>query len=424
MCSGTEDLSNRSRSWPPPAEFWQHEFLDATGDGWLPFLFKTLVPTEIATADDVVLAFRRLCQLRQTNTRTPARLRIYLDEDRRDDLAILSTTTDFGKDESLSAFVHRITGRPRFCMVINNLELLSERLCANLGDFLQSMFAVRGVPIGGSEQVAFAGNYEGTAFGVHKGHEHAFLLHLGPATKDFYCWSKADFVRLTGGDAPIFGDYRWLLDHGQKFVLEPGDVLYLPADVYHVGRQCEFSVSIAVPLYTYPQAKYFLLGALPELAASLLSQLEQVPSPHERLAFDDSPLSDSLQPVAEELLKKLHQHAADRLPAILARYWFGLVSNGGWEVADSSVPAAATTEAPIYGVKLRKPYKICWDIDATSAQLRVFLRGRGVLVPYHPDLPVLFARLNDGQDVVFDAPNAPASAFARIFETGGLDILS
>lgn len=41
-----------------------------------------------------------------------------------------------------------------------------------------------GLPAGGSEQVAFMGNYSATAFGVHEGHEDAFLVHLGSGTKD------------------------------------------------------------------------------------------------------------------------------------------------------------------------------------------------------------------------------------------------
>ncbi|MFD9418038.1 JmjC domain-containing protein [Streptomyces goshikiensis] len=44
------------------------------------------------------------------------------------------------------------------------------------------------------------------------------------------------------------------MEHGECFVLEPGDGLFLPRRVFHVGMQQDtLSVSVATALYTFPE---------------------------------------------------------------------------------------------------------------------------------------------------------------------------
>ena len=162
-----------------------------------------------------------------------------------------------------------LVGAERFSLVINNLETVSPALAAGLGTFLRSLIDGWGLPLGGAEQVAFAGNYSGTAFGIHEGYEDAFLVHLGPNAKNFYCWSAELYEKLTGGKEPTYGDYQALLEHGEHFLLEPGDALFLPRRVFHVGTQDTFSVSVAMPLYTYPYAQILQSRIIPDVLASL-----------------------------------------------------------------------------------------------------------------------------------------------------------
>ncbi len=418
--------------WPPLREFWQRDFPEATMGGVAPFLFKDLLPSTFPTHEEVPRALRVMQQRIRGQESTPARLRVYLDEERFDDLVGKVLGADFAVTEPLSAFVQRVTGSERFCLVINNLEVLSEPLAAALGDFLHSMFAVRGIPIGGCEQVAFVGNYEGTPFGVHEGFEHAFLVHLGPGVKDFYCWSQADYLRLTGRRAPTFGDYEWLLGEGQKFVMEPGDVLYLPAEVFHVGRLTDLAVSIAVPLYTYPRERVFLRAILPTVADALLSEVEAGPSPHEPLSYDASPLGASFAPLADTLLPGLSDHCRAQLSSVLAYRWYRLLSNGGWEISQSHLLLPGTDEdlAPPLEINprstlcLQPPYKLCWAaLDCPPEHVRVFLRGRSVTIAHHDALPRLFVRLNDGEQVSLDGAEALLTAFRTISRTGGLTLV-
>jgi hypothetical protein len=199
-----------------------------------------------------------------------------------------------------------VAGAERFSLVINNVETLSPKLAAGLGAFLGSLFEGWGMPMGGAELVAFAGNYSGTAFGVHEGYEDAFLTHCGPGVKHFYTWSNEEYQKLTGGSDPLYGDYVWLLEHGEHFVLEPGDALFLPQRVFHVGRQDEFSVSVAVPLYTYPDAAVLRQAVLPDLIESLLGAGPDTelgrPSPMADLSAGSAPVTTRLTDLATQTL--------------------------------------------------------------------------------------------------------------------------
>jgi Cupin superfamily protein len=414
--------------WPPSPDFWNRDFTEATDGGVTPFLFKGLLPSTFPNHDELASALSLMQQQARGQQAMAAHLRVYLDEERHDDLVAQVLGAAISNAESIPSFARRVTGADRFCIVINNLEVLSALLAAEVGVFLQSMFETRGVPIGGCEQVAFAGNYEGTPFGVHEGYEHAFLFHLGPGPKDFYCWSSADYVRLTGGREPTFGDYRWLLPEAQHFAIEPGDVLYLPAHVYHVAKLTDYAVSVTVPMYTYPSERYFLRAILPDMAEFLLGQVDGHPSPHQALSYDSSPLRAHFAPLADDLMRRLAGCTRDHLGTALGYRWYRVVSNGGWEIADhralqvdddTPVPQGVDAGSTLL---LRRPYKLCWSrMDCASGQVRVFLRGQSVVVEDHEKLPAMFRALNEGKHIRLDVPASLLEAFRTIAKTGGFD---
>ncbi len=173
-----------------------------------------------------------------------------------------------GGVDAFVPWMQDLAGADRFSLVINNLETVSPALAAGLGTFLKSLIDGWGLPLGGAEQVAFVGNYAGTAFGIHEGYEDAFLIRLGPNAKNFYCWPAEQYEKLTGGKQPTFGDYQALLEQAEHFLLEPGDALFLPRRVFHVGTQETFSVSVAMPLYTYPYARILASRIIPTSSPS------------------------------------------------------------------------------------------------------------------------------------------------------------
>ena len=385
--------------FPPSKEWWLQNFLSLTGQGLEPFLFKSVLPNPKVLVDDFIEAFGAI---RQSSHRAHAKVRVYVGEDRRDDLVnhVLDNTYEAG--QPFPEFVKRVVNAERFSLVVNSLQDWNSHLKATMGSFLCSYFQAQGVPIGGTEMVAFAGNYAGTAFGVHRGFEHAFLAHLGPGVKDFYCWSEELYHSQTGGLEPTFGNYANLLESGTKFVMEAGDVLYLPALVYHVGRQEDFSVSIACPLYTYPYSrllKHFLADAVQSLPDDLLGRSRHYPA---------APAHDEQ---SNDVLTAFDQYSAE-LRLIMDRaikdHWKRLVSHGYFDLSqvfyeqlleetsnERCTELVKQCECKFFKVEF--PNTLILE-DAGNNQLNCYLGGRKVSIGSEPLVELLATKLRDNPE--------------------------
>ncbi|MDW9570213.1 hypothetical protein GOA98_24580 [Sinorhizobium meliloti] len=374
--------------WPPAKEFWIDEFPAATEHGVKPYLFKAILPEQLQ-GENLLTNTLRDGSLKAACESGSAKARVYIEEDRREDLLDRVVSGQIEAKETLEAYIRRITGEERFGFVVNNLERVSAPLAEQLGLFLASMFEVRGMPLGGVEQVSFAGNYSSTAFGIHEGFEHAFLCHFGPGTKLFYCWSQATYLQLNNGSrAPTFGDFTDWLQYGELFIMEPGDILYLPARVYHVGRQSEFSLSVALPLYTYPTPRFLSKVILASLIA-------EVP-------FDQEGMSDLISPdrigvlhdvIAREAHDLFEHWGSTGIGNLLQQYVLKLMSNGGWEIInkpsaqfDDLLPGTALSDPASYS--LPRPYRTLWQhgLDCGADEVRVFLRGESKVFKARPDI--------------------------------------
>lgn len=415
-----------SHTWPPGPSFWAEEFPSRTNDRTTPFLFKKIVPAAAASFAAALDGFAVIRKAHVDATPISAHARVYVGEDRRDDLLGTVLVAPQWPDGGFVEWVQKLVGADRFSLVINNLETVSPFLAAGLGTFVGSLMKGWGVPMGGSEQVAFVGNYSGTAFGVHEGYEDAFLTHYGPGVKHFYTWSAEDYRKLTGDTMPLYGDYTWLLEHGEHWVLEPGDALFLPRRVFHVGRQDEFSVSIAVPVYTYPDAAILRQAVLPELIESLL------PSEPDTDLGQPSPMADvdeGFAPAAHRLALLGIQAlttAADQVGAVvehhLSQRWHTVLSNGGWEMVTDDFArdeaVAAFDPAQIVAgaqVAIPKPYRLL--VHGSQAFLR------GYVIPADPALLTseIVAALNAGP-ITLRADDNLLTAVRSLGTTGGLTV--
>lgn len=415
-----------NHAWPPQRSFWTQEFPTCTNEGTTPYLFRSIVPASAANPEAVMDGFAAIRRAHTTEVECSAHARVYVGESRRDDLLDTVLAAPAWPRGDFAPWMQDLIGAERFSLVINNLETVSPPLAAGLGAFLASLFDGWGVPVGGAEQVAFAGNYSGTAFGVHEGYEDAFLTHYGPGVKHFYTWSAETYQKLSGGVDPLYGDYQWLLEHGEHFVLEPGDALFLPQRVFHVGRQDEFSVSVAVPLYTYPDAAVLRGAVLPDLLESLLTGGPDTdlgrPSPMAPLQAGRAPVAQRLTDLATQVLAAAARQASDAVDAHTRQRWHTVVSNGGWEMvqADLARSEAVTAFNPDHvaagaEVTVTAPYQLL--VTGTQA----FLRGCEVAVDPAALTPDLVAALNTGPTTL-PADDNVLAAVRALGATGGLTV--
>ncbi|WP_284741673.1 JmjC domain-containing protein [Amycolatopsis sp. RTGN1] len=418
----------KTYTWPPGPDFWTGEFPAHTTTRTTPYLFKGIIPEAAACSDDVLAGFETIRRAHAAHLDIKAKARVYVGEDRRDDLLPAVLTAPAWDGASFVPWMQDLVGAERFSLVINNLETVSPALAAGLGAFLRTLVDGWGFPLGGAEQVAFAGNYAGTAFGVHEGYEDAFLIHLGPNPKNFYTWPADEYEKLTGGKDPLYGDYQWLLEHGEHFVLEPGDALFLPRRVFHVGTQDQFSVSVAIPLYTYPHAAILRQHIIPDVLASLLADRGpddalSEPSPMAAAAAGSAPVAEQLAGLGRNLLLAAADRVTDAAERHARQRWHTVLSNGGWELSENDLArrdAAAAFDprqaTPGAAVSLIAPYQLFVTDDG------VFLRG------FEIDLDVTslgqdtVAALNAGESITLPADDAVLAAICTLGATGGLRI--
>lgn len=419
-------MSSSTAAWPPPRAFWTDTLPEKTAGMTRPHLFKGVVPASAANADVVLDGFAAIRRAHAAGQEITANARVYVGEEHRPDLVDKVLDADPWPESGFTAWMQEQVGAERFSLVLNTLESVSEPLAAGLGEFVGSLIDGWGLPAGGAELVAFVGNYSGTAFGVHEGYENAFLTHYGPGTKDFYCWPAEEYKKLTGGSDPLYGDYTWLLEHGEHFALDPGDALFLPERVFHVGRQSEFSVSVAATLYTFPDAAIARAWIAPDLLGALLVSEPDTdagsPSPMQPLTAGPYELARRLATVASAAFAT----AAEQAPAAAAEHahqrWHTVLSNGGWQQTDhdlardeAAAAFAAADLAPGTNVAVRAPYRLM----VTGEQ--AFLRGCETAADPAVLTPDLIDRLNNGPTTLPDDPHVIA-AIRTLGATGGLTV--
>ncbi|MCZ0975893.1 hypothetical protein O1L55_40835 [Streptomyces albulus] len=417
-----------AHDWPLHPGFWTDEFPQKTNDRTSPYLFKGIIPATTAQAEDVIDGLAAMRRAHAAGTASAAKARVYLGEERHDELVETVLTADPWKDGNFVPWMQQTTGAERFSLVLNGLETVSPALAAGLGTFLSSLFDGWGVPIGGAEQAVFAGNYSGTAFGVHEGSEDAFLCHLGPGIKDFYCWPADEYVKRTGGKDPLKGDYQWLLPYGEKFVMEPGDALFLPARVFHVGRQNTFSVSVAVPLYTYPERRFLRMSALPELLDTVLAEDPDNPfgdpSPMHDLSAGSAQVARRLAALAQSALDAMRDKLETKLADHVQDYWDAMLSNGGWEYKKDDLgrkEAAAAFHAdqvePGTVIRIPAPYQL-----RVTGPRSVFLRGIKTDLDTTALAPDIVTALNTRATMTLPDDRDLLAAVRTLGATGGIHL--
>ena len=400
------------------SQSWWEKFEDTIKHSEVPILYKDIFKSPLLEIDKV----GKIVSKMQREQDLPGRIRVYDGIDRRNDLAsnILSLKAPLGKFEDTFKWMCEVSKTEKLAFIINDLQEWDDALCRRSAAFLEGFYETKGMPPDGVELVLFGGNYESTPFGVHRGFEHAFLAHLGPAPKEFYLWSPDLFESLTGGVEAVF-DYEWLIPHATSYTLEPNDLLYLPAYWFHIGAQKELSCSIAIALYQ---------GRDIDVVHSTIMQ--STPKDYENgVLLPYLPINTSHNPLCSLLENATSKIVRTRIYEQADKMWYPRLSNGGLRRKQKILfpPLDLTLDSSI---KLSNPFKLYWKVDEMSNYVQIYSRHQMMNFKYHRNLQKIFFELNSGSILSFSeiqeclgdiwSTEAIIGLFKVLSQLGGLEL--
>ena len=202
-------------------------------------------------AGNILSALERILERGQEPYQEKITSRLFIAGGTRDDLSELVLHSPKPHFLATETWLESITGDETFCLTLNGVNALDDEI----DSYVRQAFNVRwleqiGLPMGGIDAYCFMGKYPITPFGIHTDREHTFLYHLGPGTKKAWLWSSELFEKIRG---PVKN--RFIMEDvenlAEKFTLQPGDFLFIPAGYYHVLANPEFSMTLGIAPYDF-----------------------------------------------------------------------------------------------------------------------------------------------------------------------------
>jgi 50S ribosomal protein L16 3-hydroxylase len=158
-------------------------------------------------------------------------------------------------DGSIGGYVERVTrlldGR-RFGLVVEDVQAYDATLWVRLRDFLRGLYERTGMPGDCAKATVYAGNYDRTPFGLHRGNSGTFMFVVD-GQKRMRTWPDAFFRDKE--DLTHRLDYAHYNDASIVLDAAPGDVIYWPSDYWHIGESVTgaMSAAISVALFMEPR---------------------------------------------------------------------------------------------------------------------------------------------------------------------------
>ncbi|MDX3802218.1 JmjC domain-containing protein [Streptomyces sp. AK04-3B] len=281
------------------------------------------------------------------------------------------------EDGSFDAYDTRLAARldgRRHALVVNSFHTFDAALWSRERAFFAGLWDVVGLPLTGAITTLFHGTYEHSPVGVHKDRFATFMFGLR-GRKRMRFWPSKPW------DEPVSTKVDYADYCGESFTADvgPGDLLYWPADYYHVGESGTAapatSVNVGVPREEH-HVGYELEALLADHDPNRLtgrSSLDNLLPLHDVPVTAPGPGADGLlSPTLPEGLtapvESLHafarpDRAARRVTAVSLRRW----TAGGFE----PVPAAAAPRPLGDGELLRADPRahIFWGTDGDGGTL-------------------------------------------------------
>ncbi len=146
-------------------------------------------------------------------------------------------------DHSVAGYVRRLDHQLKgaeFTLLVADPHLYDRRLWGIARRFLRGLHAQVGIPCGGVDSTFFIGRYKRTPFGVHRGQMSVmtFPVHR---EKRFRIWPRG--YGEAHPEIQSMVEYSSHLGSSRELTGGPRDVLYWPADIWHIAEGSDFFTS-------------------------------------------------------------------------------------------------------------------------------------------------------------------------------------
>lgn len=278
--------------------------------------------------------------------------------------------------QSIEAWCKQIFGDDKFGMVLNTLEGYNNAFSEKAAELVGPLLQEAGLPLQGLSFLFFMGNYGFTPFGIHKESrgEEGMLFHLGPGKKTFYTWDSPEYNTIEHYQDSL-KNIDEMLPSAKAYELNPGDVMFIPHQVFHIANSSEFSLSFVMD-YINPQSDQFenklLEGAAKE--ALVLKNDYQTP----------------LQYESQDHIDKLA--IIEKINIAFRRQLMELKSNAGI-LRKSLIINKNTLPNGNFQIKSKPIFPLFFDRQGDD-KLIVFARGHRLIKPFHSNFEKLMNRFN------------------------------
>ncbi|MGY1495126.1 JmjC domain-containing protein [Streptomyces sp. QTS52] len=212
-----------------------------------PVLFRSLPrsPAPFA-AGEVFRAAVHGSRSARVDGRMPSHVQFTVERVQRDiSDDLLPATEDGSFDAYDTRLAARLDGR-RHALVVNSFHTFDAAVWTRERAFFAGLWDVVGLPLTGAITTLFHGTYEHSPVGVHKDRFATFMFGLR-GRKRMRFWPRRPW------DEPVSTKVDYAAHNRESFTADvgPGDLLYWPADYYHVGESATAapatSVNVGVP---------------------------------------------------------------------------------------------------------------------------------------------------------------------------------
>ena len=317
-------------------------------------------------------------------------LKTYINRTLRNDMTDNMLAQLPTENDTLESWSQQIFGEEKFGMILNFLEAYSNEFSEKAATIVNPLLNLAGLPLKGLSFLFFMGNYGFTPFGIHKENvgEEGILFHLGPGKKLFYMWDDPTYNAIAH-HSQIFHNVEEMLPEAHCYVLEPGDAIFIPHQVYHVANTEDFSVSFVMDYINPPMDSFE--NELIELTAE--EQLRHQETYQVPLEMNSSRNSWNALLNIESIQKKME--------IALQRKVLALQSNGGIAQKSNRIDQFQfpNQSFSIQG-KAIFPLLIA---ELSEEDIIIFARGHRIRKKKHPKLVEFIKKLNNQELLHFDS---------------------